>query len=147
MSTKQAYARARAAGYRSGLETRNAKRLDHLGADYEYEPFKLPFVQPAKPRTYLPDFVLPNGIVIDTKGRWITEDRQKFKMIAEQHPDIDIRLVFSNPYQKIGKTSRTTYAMYADRMGLKWAKEIIPQEWIDEPPNEASLAAISRLTS
>ena len=64
--TRTAAARAKAEGYRSGLESRNAKRLDAGGFDYDYEPFKLPFVQPVKPRTYLPDFVLPNGIIIDT---------------------------------------------------------------------------------
>lgn len=142
---RSAAARARALGYRSGLESRNAKRLDEAGTDYDYEPFKLPFTQPAKPRTYTPDFVLPNGIIIDTKGRWTTEDRQKFKMIKEQNPDLDIRMVFSNPLQKIGKKSSTTYAMVAQKIGLPWAKEFIPQEWIDEPPNQVSLDAIARL--
>lgn len=142
---RAAAARAKAAGYRSGLETRNAKRLDALNKDYEYEPFKLPFIQPVKPRTYTPDFVLPNGIIIDTKGRWVTEDRQKFKMIVEQHPDLDIRMVFSNPNSRIGKNSKTTYAIYADRLGIPYAKEFIPQAWIDEPVNQASLDAIAKL--
>lgn len=142
---RSAAARAKALGYRSGLESRNAKRLDEAGTDYDYEPFKLPFTQPAKPRTYTPDFVLPNGIIIDTKGRWTTEDRQKFAMIKEQNPALDIRMVFSNPNARIGKKSPTTYAMYATRLGLPFAKEFIPQEWIDEPPNKASLDAISRL--
>ena len=48
----------------------------------EYEPFRIPFVQPAKNRTYTPDFVLPNGIIIETKGRWITSDRQKFLFLG-----------------------------------------------------------------
>ncbi|WP_422049708.1 hypothetical protein [Shimia sp.] len=144
--TKTAAARARELGYRSGLEVRNAKRLDAGGFDYDYEPFKLSYVQPAKPRTYTPDFVLPNGIIIDTKGRWVTEDRQKFKMIVEQHPDLDIRMVFSNPNQRIGKNSPTTYAIYATRLGIPFAKEFIPQAWIDEPINQASLDAIARMT-
>jgi len=144
---QSAAARAKAFGYRSGLEVRNAQRLDENGHDYDYEPFKLPFVQPAKPRTYLPDFVLPNGIIIDTKGRWETADRQKFKMIVEQHPALDIRMVFSNPNQRIGKASPTTYAIYATRLGLPFAKEFIPQAWIDEPVNQASLDAIAKLTS
>lgn len=142
-----AYARAKAEGYRSGLETRNAKRLDDGGYDYEYEAFKVPFMEPAKKRTYLPDFILPNGIVIDTKGRWVTADRQKFKMLVEQHPAIDFRMVFSNPNTKIGKTSKTTYGMYAAALGLPFAKEFIPKEWIEEPRNEASLAAIESLIS
>lgn len=142
---KSAAARARALGYRSGLEVRNAKRLDDLGAEYEYEPFKLPYVKPAKASTYTPDYVLPNGIIIDTKGRWETADRQKFGMLKDQHPALDIRMVFSNPLMKIGKKSPTTYAMVAQKIGLPWAKEFIPQSWLEEPPNVASLAAIERL--
>jgi len=145
--TQDKYRRARALGYRSGLEVRNAKHLDDLGADYEYEPYRIPFVQPEQPRTYTPDYCLPNGIVIDTKGRWPTADRQKFKMLVEQHPDLDIRMVFSNPNAKIGKTSKTTYAMYATNLGMPFAKEFIPQSWVEEPVNQKSLDAISRLKS
>lgn len=144
---RTAAARARAMGYRSGLEVRNSKRLDEGGYDYDYEPFKLPFVQPEKARTYTPDFVLPNGIIVDTKGRWETADRQKFKWLKEQHPDLDIRMVFSNPNQRIGKGSPTTYAIYATRIGLPFAKEFIPQEWLDEPVNQKSLDAIAKLKS
>lgn len=137
--------RAREAGYASGLEQTNADRLTALGQEYAYEPFKLPFTQPVKPRTYTPDFVLPNGIIVDTKGRWVTEDRQKFKLLVEQHPDLDIRIVFSNPNSRIGKTSKTTYADYASRLGIPFAKGVIPTEWLQEPPNARSLAAIERL--
>lgn len=145
---RTAAARARAMGYRSGLETRTAKHLDDLGIDYAYEPFKVPYVQPAKNRTYTPDFVLwHNGIVIDTKGRWETADRQKFKMLREQLPDLDLRLVFSNPLTRIGKKSPTTYGMYATKIGCAFAKETIPQAWIDEPVNEASLAICRKLFS
>jgi hypothetical protein len=142
---KTAAARAMALGYRSGLEVRNSNRLKEAGAEFEYEPFRLPYVKPAKAATYTPDFVLPNGIIIDTKGRWETADRQKFAMLKDQHPDLDIRMVFSNPLAKIGKKSSTTYAMVAQKIGLPWAKEFIPQSWLEEPPNVASLAAIERL--
>ena len=138
-------ARARARGFRSGLETKNCDHLDAHGADFEYEPFKVPFVQPAKNRTYTPDFVLRNGIVIDTKGEWTVEDRQKFKMLKEQHPDLDLRMVFQNPNAKIAKGSKTTYAAYATKIGLPFAAKLIPLDWINEPVNQRSLDAIAKL--
>lgn len=139
--TRSAAARARALGYRSGLEVRTADYLNERGIDFAYEPGKLPYTKPVTHHTYTPDFVLwHNGIVIDTKGRWETADRQKFKLIREQHPDLDLRLVFSNPLTKIGKKSKTTYGMYAARIGCQFAKETIPQAWLDEPVNQASLA-------
>lgn len=82
--------------------------------------------------TYTPDFVLANGIIVETKGRFITSDRQKHLMIKEQHPDLDIRFVFSNPNSKLYKGSKTTYADWCDKHGFKWAKEEIPLEWIKE---------------
>ena len=124
-------------GYRSGLEEKVAGFLRKSRVPYEYEPLKVPFVQPAKNRRYTPDFILPNGIVIETKGRWVTSDRQKFLMLRESQPHLDIRFVFSNPRSKIGKKSKTTYAMWCDRNNFLWHgysdKEPIPKSWLEEP--------------
>ena len=107
-------------GYRSGLEEKVAGFLRKRRVPYEYEPLKVPFVQPAKNRRYTPDFILPNGIVIETKGRWVTSDRQKFLMLRDSQPHLDIRFVFSNPRSKIGKKSKTTYAMWCDKHNFLW---------------------------
>jgi hypothetical protein len=42
---------------------------------------------------------------------------------------LDIRLVFSNPREKINKGSTTTYADYCERHGIIYAKGQIPSEW------------------
>lgn len=120
-------------GYRSGLEERIAQELKALGISFEYESTKIKFLQPAKQRTYTPDFILPNGIIIETKGRFITADRQKHLMIKEQHPDLDIRFVFQNCNTKISKKSKTTYAMWCEKNGFLYADKSIPLAWIKEP--------------
>jgi Phage endonuclease I len=102
------------------------------------------YSQPAKLRKYTPDFILANGIVIETKGRFITQDRQKHLAIKECHPDLDLRFVFSNPHQTISKQSKTTYAKWCDTKGFKWAKGDVPMEWINEPPTAKRLAATKR---
>jgi hypothetical protein len=101
-----------------------------MGIDAQYEPFKIHYLRPAKPSKYTPDFVLPNGVIIETKGRFVTSDRQKHLLIREQHPELDIRFVFSNPYQRISKQSKTTYAMWCEKNGFLYAKQAIPQEWL-----------------
>lgn len=127
-------------GYRSGLEEKVAGFLRESRIPFEYEPLKVPFIQPAKPRKYTPDFILPNGIIIETKGRWVTSDRLKFLMLRDSQPHLDIRFVFSNPRSKIGKKSKTTYAMWCDRNNFLWHgysdKEPIPESWLEEPPRE-----------
>lgn len=128
------YARIRRSdGYRSGFEHSTAKHLQMLGVDFQYEPFTITFTQPAKVRRYLPDFLLPNGILIETKGEFTPADRQKHLWIKEQHPEYDIRFVFANPYRTISKESSTTYAKWCQQYGFKWACGTIPEEWLKEP--------------
>jgi len=132
-------------GWRSGLEEALGAQLRASGVSFQFEAFAVPFVQPQKPRKYTPDFALPNGIVIESKGQFVTADRQKHLMVQEQHPDLDIRFVFSNPNARISKTSKTTYATWCEAKGFKYAKGLIPAAWIKEPANSRSLQAIARL--
>lgn len=119
--------RAIEAGFRSGLEQDNAAWLDELGVKYEYETAKIRY-RP-KTKVYTPDFVLPNGVIVETKGRFISTDRAKHLLIKEQHPDLDIRFVFSNASNRISKHSKSTYASWCDQYGFIWAEQRIPKEW------------------
>ena len=60
------------------------------------------------------------------------EDRKKHLLVKEQNPELDIRLVFQSAKSKLRKGSKTTYADYCDKHGIRWAEKIIPQAWIDE---------------
>jgi len=119
-------------GYRSGLEERIAEQLDKLGVEYKYEEVKLKYIKPASEHIYTPDFVLPNGIIVETKGRFLALDRQKHLLVRKNNPTLDIRFVFSNSNARISKTSRTTYAAWCEKNNFKYADKTIPQEWIDE---------------
>lgn len=123
--------RALRAGYRSGLEEDTAKFLKDKGIPYTYEEFKIKWVDP-KVRTYTPDFVLDNGIIIETKGRFISSDRAKHLAVKGQHPDLDIRFVFSNSKAKLYKGSSTTYGMWCKKNGFQYADKTIPITWLRE---------------
>lgn len=119
-------------GYRSGLEHTVADQIKKLGFKVVYEDPKsrISFVQPALDRTYTPDFVLPNGVIIETKGRFTLEDRKKHLWIQEQHGDMyDIRFVFSNSRSKIRKGSKTSYADWCTKHGFLYADKYIPEDW------------------
>ena len=120
-------------GFRSGLEESMAKQLEDAGVAYEYEAFKISFLQPAKNRTYCPDFRFPNGIIVETKGRFETCDRQKHLWVKAQHPELDIRFVFSNSKTKITKRSPTTYADWCRKNGFLFADKAAPEAWLKEP--------------
>ena len=123
-----------AAGYRSGLEEELAEQLTQAGVAYSYEEKVIPYTKPESKHRYTPDFVLPNGIIIESKGRFVTEDRQKHILIKAQHPDLDIRFVFTRSKTTISKTSKTTYADWCVKHGFLFADRRIPAEWLSEPP-------------
>jgi hypothetical protein len=119
-------------GFRSGLEERVAEQLDQLGVEYTYEKVKLKYIKPASQHVYTPDFVLANGIIVETKGRFLAPDRQKHILVKRHNPDLDIRFVFSNSNARISKTSKTTYAMWCRKNGFLYADKTIPEEWLNE---------------
>jgi len=116
--------------FRSGLEYEVAKWLEDNGVAYEYENLRVKYRRPES--TYTPDFELPNGIIIEAKGRFTSSDRAKHLLIKEQHPELDIRFVFSNSKNKLNKKSKTTYSDWCDRHGFLWSDKVIPKSWLGE---------------
>ena len=119
--------------FRSGFEERIASQLRRCGIKYTYESLVIEYKRLS---TYTPDFILPNGIIIETKGRWVTEDRSKHLLIKEQHPEIKIKFIFSNSKNKIGKKSKTTYAKWCELKGFEYhcihtTKKLFPKEWLN----------------
>tara|TARA_R110000868_G_scaffold340377_2_gene601049 strand:+ start:240 stop:677 length:438 start_codon:yes stop_codon:yes gene_type:complete len=137
MAKRKVNVRARAIkhGYRSGLEETIADQLKKYKIEYEYEnkANTIKYTIPAKDHTYLPDFKLPNGIIIETKGRFVLADRKKHEMIKQQHPEKDIRFVFSNSSTRISKKSKTTYGMWCEKLGIIYADKLIPLDWFLQP--------------
>jgi hypothetical protein len=121
--------RALKAGYRSGLEENVATQLKKLGVTAEYETTKIKY-RVEEDRSYTPDFVLPNGIIIETKGRFVAADRKKHLLIKKQHPELDIRFVFSNSKTKLSKGSKTTYGAWCTKHGYLYADKEVPLEWL-----------------
>ena len=120
-------------GFRSGLEETNARLLEGMGEKVRFEELKIPYTVPETHRTYTPDFILTNGVIVETKGKLEPKDHAKHLFIKLQHPDLDVRFVFQRPHDKINKGSKTTYAMWAEKYGFKWASRVIPEEWVSEP--------------
>ena len=119
-------------GFRSGLEERVSEQLAFLNILDCYEIKKIPFIQPEKQRNYTPDFWLPNGIVVETKGVFTVQDRQKHLLIKEQYPDLDLRFVLSNSKHNLRQGSKTTYGDWCHKHDFIFADQLIPEEWINE---------------
>ena len=115
--------------YRSNLEACFARDLQEKKLTFDYEKTRLSFVP--KIKHYTPDFYLVDyDFYIETKGLFIASDRAKHLLIKEQHPDLDIRFIFSRPTNKLDKRSKSTYGDWCDRYGFLYAKERIPAKWL-----------------
>ena len=126
--------KAKANGFKSGFENKIAEQLETKGikANDIYEIEKVKYTVPASLHTYTVDWKLPNGILVETKGRWTLADRKKHLLVHEQFPNLDLRIVFQSAKTKISKNSKTTYADWCDKHGIKWAEKQIPAEWFGE---------------
>lgn len=123
---------------RSGYEGKVALALDKAGVEYTYEAEKIPYVVPETTKRYLPDFsvVAKSGKVIriEAKGRWLSTDRAKLKLVVQQNPDLNLRLLFMRD-QPTRKGSKTLYSQAAEKLGIVWAVSptgIPPLKWLEE---------------
>jgi hypothetical protein len=123
---------ARKKGFRSGLEGTTATHIKNKGAKLLYETSKIHYTIPESKHTYTPDFILPNGIIVETKGRFMIEDRKKHLLIRQQHPDKDIRFVFTRSATKLYKGAKTTYSDWCVKNNFKFADKRIPDSWFNE---------------
>lgn len=119
--------------FASKFEREFAKLLNRNNIKWEYEPDRIYWLP--KPRTYVPDFkvYLKDGtpVYLETKGFFKQSDRSKMATIKEQHPDLDIRMVFMEPKKVLSKKTKkaSTYAAWAEKKGFDWSTICMPSEW------------------
>lgn len=134
------------ASYRSGLEEKIAAQLEGLGVPAVFEQYEVAYEIPASMHRYTPDFVLPNGIVIEGKGIFDADDRKKHQLIRAQHPGLDIRFVFTSSKAKLYKGSPTSYAAWCEKNGFLYADKFIPIEWLKEQTKEVPQGSLKKKT-
>lgn len=104
--------------FKSGLERRFADLMkDHkVSADYEAKRFE--FVRVGH---YTPDWKINDKLYIETKGYFSPRNRGDLLSFREQHPDVEIFLVFGAPTNRLTSKSKTTYSGWAEQHGFRWA--------------------------
>jgi hypothetical protein len=133
-----------AKGFRSGLEDAVAAQLTRLGHPVSFETHTIQYEVPPRKAKYTPDFPHTNGVIIESKGRFEADDRQKHLLVKAQHPDLDIRFVFSRSKTPIRKGSKTTYADWCRKYGFQFADKLVPEAWLNEAPEPRRVAAMQR---
>lgn len=132
-------------GFRSDLEWLIAVDLWERGIEYEYETTVLDYTSDVyrglcdtcgsthvrSQHTYTPDFILPNGIMVEAKGKFLPENRTIMEDVVRDNPDKDIRMLFQRN-NFLTKKKSMTYGRWCDLKGIKWAVGRVPEEWLYE---------------
>lgn len=111
--------------FRSGLEQRIANNLAKRKCNFEYESMSVAYIIEHK---YKPDFVLSNGVIVEAKGYFRYKEQKMHREIKKQHPELDIRFVFSNVDSRV-QGSRLTCAKWCEKYNFLYSEEIVPYEW------------------
>ena len=102
-------------------------------ASYTYESGKISYVEP---KTYTPDFIVTKKdglpMFIEVKGHFRPGDTKKYLALMKYWPNMDFRFIFQNANKKLRKGAKSTYGDWADKHGIKYGHQEIPQEWWDE---------------
>jgi len=121
--------------YRSSLEVSLSKQLTEAEVPFKFEPDTLPYIRDGKVSWYTPDFKVGEGIYLESKGYFVggTKDRHKLILIKEQHPQIDLRIIFQKEGLPVSQGTTMTYGDWADFNGFTWAGGgKIPEGWLQE---------------
>ena len=115
--------------FRSHFEAGCATELTRMGIIYEYEPFDLEYFSKVrggecndcgshdveKIRWYCPDFWVPrHSTVIESKGKFTSENRTKMLDVIAAHPDINVRMWFMYN-NKLHKKSTVRYSDWCEK--------------------------------
>ena len=103
--------------FKSKFEETVASNLDIVDL---YELHKLDYTVPESKHRYTPDFWISDKLVIETKGKFTSQDRYKMLLVKEQHPEIKIVMYFQNASEAIRKGSKTLYKTWAEKNGFTW---------------------------
>lgn len=119
-------ARRKPGQYRSQLEQQIALDLLKAGcnASYEKDRFKYTIT-----KAYTPDFRV-GDFFIEVKGWWPSSERSKFLAVVICNPDLPIFVALQRPQQTLSKQSKTTYAQWCDKHGIRWCPTPIPLDFL-----------------
>jgi len=122
-----------------------AQQLDAAGASYWYEELQYEYDEPLRKNNawcgdcdstnlvrtgwYGPDFFLESGYIIETKGRFTAADRRKMLAVKEQHPELQLVILFMRD-NKIHKNSQTKYSDWCEANEFDYSVGTIDPRWI-----------------
>lgn len=114
--------------YRSAFEASVARDLDERKVPFQYEAETFLYEMPT---TYVADFSLPLGVIIECKGYMDARTRKHLLYVKKKYPNTDIRLLFQRASTKLARGPQSmTYGQWATKHGFVWAEKTVPESWV-----------------
>lgn len=103
--------------YKSKLERDFAKHIESRGlkAGYEQNTFKY-----ERPSHYTPDWKINEGLFLETKGEFAPAQRANMVAFRNQHPNVEIVMVFADAQNLLHKKAKMTYAEWSIKNGFRF---------------------------
>lgn len=118
--------------YRSSWEANLARILNYLQVPFEFEKQGFDVEFDSRGYYYLPDFFLSDNKIIEVKGFWNTDSRNKVKAFSETHPEYELLIIDGDMYTTLSQ-------MYAKQIpqwefdNVHFTKETLPVVGITLP--------------
>lgn len=80
-------------------------------------------------RKYTPDFFLPNGLVVEAKGRLDPPTRTQLLAVMESNPDKELVLLFAKD-NWMTKAHKNRYSDWCEKHNIDYSIGSIPDEWL-----------------
>lgn len=110
--------------FRSKFEISVAKDLGTRKVPFEYEVLIIPYTLHC---IYKPDFLLSNGVIIETKGILDADTKRKMLAAKLQNKKLDIRFLFMS---NTSKKNKVKYERWCIKNNFKYAYDSVPDEWL-----------------
>jgi hypothetical protein len=72
-------------------------------------------------------------VYVESKGNFTAADRKKMKLVVEQNPGLDIRMLFQRD-NKLQRNSKTKYSDWCRKNGIDFAVSPtghVPEGWLN----------------
>lgn len=112
--------------FRSKFEVSVAKDLESRGISFEFESLIVPYTLHC---TYKPDFLLPNGIIVETKGVLDADVKRKMLAAKLQNKELDIRFLFMS---STSKKNKVKWERWCRNNNYEYAYDVVPESWLEE---------------
>ena len=129
-------------GFRSSWEANLARILNYFHLSWEYETKSFLVKDERFHGYYFPDFILSNNIVIEVKGFWDNESREKVRLFDNQYPEYHLICIDKDLFYDLDKKYKKLISNW-EEIDCRISQETVQVVGINQAERKANVKALS----